>query len=436
MKLRIIIKKFLRFISRVGCYLNLPILSFFILSFFIKKIMNRNAKSCNNILILPKTGGREDIYASFKDAPNKNRIYELPRGEIKNLYNFFVRSKDVKNYSYFHNNEIILKEQRNYFDFLKKIIFYLKKFYKINLIINFNFTYKEEVELARASTDRGLKFLTIQKESQASTGKRLVNEIIYKKSIQKYPGSYIAVYNQDEKINIVNSGILEEKKIYVIGSPRVDFSFNISKENKDPDKFCLVYYCIQTGVSLPIYEGEFRTEGILNVSKFNWSRLAEKTENILINFINKQSSQFNMIFKTKTGNSDQIERLKKFDTSNVEIIYNNTGHHLLKKADAIIAFNSTIIFEAIAANTPVIIPHFDLTPIQKKFVFDLSRVENVFNINNENDLELSIEKIKKNNYSNKNQKTENQINVLNKYVGNIDGKSGIRLRNLITEINV
>ena len=72
----------------------------------------------------------------------------------------------------------------------------------------------------------------------------------------------------------------------MIGSPRVDFSFNISKENKDPDKFCLVYYCIQTGVSLPIYEGEFRTEGILNVSKFNWSRLAEKTENILINFIN------------------------------------------------------------------------------------------------------------------------------------------------------
>ena len=31
-----------------------------------------------------------------------------------------------------------------------------------------------------------------------------------------------------------------------------------------------------------------RTEGILNVSKFNWSRLAEKTENILI-IINKPS---------------------------------------------------------------------------------------------------------------------------------------------------
>ena len=72
-----------------------------------------------------------------------------------------MKSKDVKNYSYFHNNEIIFKEQRNYFDFLKNY-FYLKKFYKINLIINLIFI-KEEVELARASTDRGLKFLTIQK---------------------------------------------------------------------------------------------------------------------------------------------------------------------------------------------------------------------------------------------------------------------------------
>ena len=133
------------------------------------------------------------------------------------------------------------------------------------MIINFNFTYKEEVELARASVDQQIKFLTIQKESQASTGKRLVNEVIYRKSIQKYSGNYIAVYNQDEKLNIINSGIIDEKKIYVIGSPRVDFSFDTPKENYNSDKICLVYFCIQTGVSLPIYEGEFRTEGILDV---------------------------------------------------------------------------------------------------------------------------------------------------------------------------
>ena len=37
----------------------------------------------------------------------------------------------------------------------------------------------------------------------------------------------------------------------------------------------------------------------------------------------------------------------------------------------LLPFNSTIIFEAIAADIPVIIPYFDLTETQKKFVFDL-----------------------------------------------------------------
>ena len=54
----------------------------------------------------------------------------------------------------------------------------------------------------------------------------------------------------DEKINI-NSGILEEKKFMWLVA-QGDLVLYL-KENKDPDKFCLVYYCIQTGVK-PIYE--------------------------------------------------------------------------------------------------------------------------------------------------------------------------------------
>ena len=84
MNIRKILKKFLRVISKFGCYINFPFLSFLILSLFIKRILNRDAENHNNILILPKSGGREDIYASFKNNTNKNSIFELPRAEIKN----------------------------------------------------------------------------------------------------------------------------------------------------------------------------------------------------------------------------------------------------------------------------------------------------------------------------------------------------------------
>lgn len=310
MRLRKRIKNSLRNISKIGCYLNFPIISFIILIIFTKKILYRNTNNNKNILILPKSGGREDIYASYIETRNENLIYELPRGEIKNIYNYFIRSEKVKNYRYFHEDNDVILQKKKYFNFLSKIIFYYKKFYKINLIINFNFTYKEEVELARASIFQNIKFLTIHKESQASKGKRLVNEIVYKKSINKYPGSYIAVYNQDEKQTIINSKILHKDKIFVIGCPRIDYSFNIKEKIKDhKNKFTIVYYSIQKGVSLPIYEGVFRTEGLYNIKEFNWLKLAENTEKFLSKYHQESKYESKMIFKTKTGFIDQVEKI-------------------------------------------------------------------------------------------------------------------------------
>jgi hypothetical protein len=436
MYIKKILKFLLRIISKLGCYCNFPFLTFSVLSLFLKKILKKNIRSNKNILILPKSGGREDIYASYTDEINNCIVYEMPRAEMKNVYNCFVTSKKVKNYRYFHDETKIIEQKNNYFNFLRKILFYFKKFYKINLIINFNFTYKEEIELARASLSQNIKFLTIQKESQSSAGKRQVNELVYKNSIKKYPGSLIAVYNQDEKNNIINSGIIDKDKIKVIGSPRVDFSFNIVKEKHFLDKICLVYYCIQSGVSLPIYEGEFRTEGVHKVDEFNWIKLAEKTEHFLVDYKKKNSSKIKMIFKTKTGFVDQVDRLKKIDTSGVQIVYNNTGHHLLKEADVVVAFNSTTIFESMAANIPVIIPDFNLNEIQKKFAFDLHNVENIYYVKSYLDLENSLEIIRSNRLKIKKPITQNQKDILNKYVGNSDGKSGYRLRNLIKEINV
>ena len=97
--------------------------------------MNRDAENHNNILILPKSGGREDIYASFKNNTNKNSIYELPRAEIKNIYNFFVKSKNVKNYRYYHSDKTIIDEKERYFDYLKKLSY-------ISKILQNKFDYK------------------------------------------------------------------------------------------------------------------------------------------------------------------------------------------------------------------------------------------------------------------------------------------------------
>ena len=74
--------------------------------------------------------------------------------------------------------------------------------------------------------------------------------------------------------------------------------------------------------------------------------------------------------------------------------------------------------------------------IQKKFAFDLHNVENIYYVKSYLDLENSLEIIRSNRLKIKKPITQNQKDILNKYVGNSDGKSGYRLRNLIKEINV
>ena len=260
---------------------------------------------------------------------------------------------------------------------------------------------------------------------------------IIKQSIKKYYGSYIIVYNEDEKRNIVNSGIIEEDKVFVVGCPRVDYSFNINKlEKKESNKVTLVYYCIQTGGSLPIYEGQFRTEGIHKIDPFNWSKLAQQTETALSEYEKKNRNKIKVIFKTKTGNLDQSIRIKKLDLGNINVIHNNTGHHLLEKADMVVAFNSTIIFETIAAGIPVIVPMLNLNENEKKFVFNLSNVDNVFCANNVDEFFKYINTIYADPKRFQIKNTKSQNSALKKFVGNYDGKSGLRFRKLIEEINV
>ena len=112
MRYRKKIKKCLRGISKIGCYLNLPIISFIVLIIFTKKILNKDTNNNKNILILPKSGGREDVYASYTETENENLIYELPRGEVKNIYNHFIKSKKVKNYRYFHEDVDIVYQKK------------------------------------------------------------------------------------------------------------------------------------------------------------------------------------------------------------------------------------------------------------------------------------------------------------------------------------
>ena len=84
------------------------------------------------------------------------------------------------------------------------------------------------------------------------------------------------------------------------------------------------------------------------------------------------------MIKYKTGILEKDKIIKRFKNEGTKIIFGGTGHELLKNASVVIAFNSTIIFEAIAAKIPVIIPYFNIQSNQKKFVFEIIKSKNIY----------------------------------------------------------
>ena len=108
------------------------------------------------------------------------------------------------------------------------------------------------------------------------------------------------------------------------------------------------------------------------------------------------------------------------------------GHKLLKDASAVIAFNSTIVLEAILANRNLIIPNFNNENIlKKKFLLNIKNNEYFANnkkqfikkINDYLRLKYKAEKLSK-----------SDLETLKYYVGNADGKSGIRVQKFIRRI--
>ena len=425
-----IIKKIIDVIAYSGLLLNFPLLTFIKLIVFTKKI--HKAKGKKKILFLYKSAGMEDVYSVYYKKNTEFEIYALPRKYIKFIFKYFFGTyQNNEILTKFNIEEELIKKRILYKKFLIKIVKYYKFFLNIKIILNFNIFYYEDWDLALAAKKNKIKFITLHKECAKSEGKRLLDLEIYKKYINKYLGDKIVVYNEEEKNVIASSKIIKKKNIYVTGCARIDYCFEFGKNKNLNSRLNIIYYAIQNNISLPYFNSKFINVNNHKLHPYTWNDNLEKFESILFDYL-ELNSNFALTIKTKTGNADQIERLKKFKKfNNVKIINEGRGGYLLKNADLCIAFNSTIIFEAMASLTPVFIPKVDIKKEYESFLFDLTNTTNVFDIQNAKQFSELFD-----NFLNKKLQideiiSEKNIKKLQLKIGNPDGKSGNRLKKFI-----
>lgn len=417
------------FILNLSLKANFYTLSAFILWLNIHKLKKIKHKKNNlkRILYFSKSGGNHDLIEAFRNYKNSHKnniiLYWIPRSYIKKIYLHYFKKNYKKDYfTKLTSSDEILKKDL-YISHCILIFKVLNKFIKLDGLISFNIFYFAEKYLEELSLKLNLKFIVLHKESALSPKEEKYFTIGYKKYNDKSLATKISVYSESQKKVLIKSKIATKNQIVVNGCARSDYAFKL--RSLKPEENNIVYFLIE--------KNRFSTTKFqkkMNITKSNWVTLHNQTLNYLIEYA-KTHPQIEVILKGKTGVHSQNEFKNQILPKNIKYIYGGTGEKLLKHSKIVIGFNSTIVFEAIASNRNVIIPNFNLENTRKKGL-----VHQIYNKKNltssKKDFFKKLDLYLKSKYRNKPLAPKDKL-TLNYYLGNTDGKSGQRLKNLILE---
>lgn len=381
-----------------------------------KKIKTNNVKK--KVIVFSKSGGIEDINYAYLSNNSESNIafYELSRGLLKEIFKYFIKDAEFRDYYTIDYNEKIKSRKEEYKEFILKVFKNLNFLWKFDACISFNLFYYAENDLPELFQKLKKKFIVIHKESVNSLEESFINFEIYSKMNKRFFGDKVAVYSENEKHLLLESNILSKNQVEVTGCSRTDYSYSLREFSPSQNE---IVYFMMTNMR---HSNEMSSKG----RQVDWSELIKKT-NDYIKELAERNPNLKIIFKGKK-NVHTYNDFPKNLPENCSYSNSNPGDKFLKNANIVIAFNSTIVFEAILANRNVIIPVFDIDEeMVKKYIYKSPSY--VF-INTKKKFFDKVDEYVKIQYAQRSMSKEERESV-QFYLGNSDGKSGQRLRGLI-----
>jgi len=376
--------------------------------------------SREKVILLSRAGGNDDVQNALRFAIKPYSYYLFSRSLVKHIFTLYLDGL-VSDADYRSLTPNIENKKTLYRKHLAEVLSRFKKLFGLSAFIEFNIIYYAEKELAEAAKSHKICFITLHKEClRTEVSSKLWGEILKKKH-PKFNITSVGVYNEVTKRALLEAGFCEQDKVVVTGCSRMDFSHQQRIERKELVNRKLVYFMIQN------------TAGLANKKKGiddDFEALAVKVTRELIELAHEMQD-IEFIFKTKIGQSEIQKKLLMDEMpSNIKVIYDGIGHNLLMDASVVVGFNSTAVFEAIASGCQVVSPELfsEVSASLKEYVFDLNGA--AYLPRNSIDFSETIKNLLAKNKFDK-ELSDSKINLLNKVLGNGDGKAGERLMKLI-----
>ncbi|MDA7770144.1 hypothetical protein N8925_02420 [Candidatus Pelagibacter sp.] len=384
-------------------------------------------KSNKKIIYFYKSIGYDDLISSFTASPSNHEIFSLERNFLVEVFIYFLGNK-VDDFNYLIKGTE--NKKKNYKQFVKKVFSHMKSFWGLGGFITSTVNPKADHEMGKASKELNLPFIVLHKEGIKTEKGRLVQKWLFKNRVGKFSGSKLIVYNNKERRAFLDINFVKKNQITVTGCPRFDLFLKLKKTQ--PNKKNIVFFLIQSTYGFPYFNAKWFVPKILKqtikIKKTNWDNISIQYIRFIKKFIEDNKS-YNITIKTKVGfTNDQLKFIGNYKHNNVKIIKGGSSYNLIKNSEIVVAFNSTVVLEALAANRLLISP-IDLVKDKKLLEFILKIKNNYLPIK-------SLSKLHNKNINLRKLKRYNKVElkeVFNRYLGNSNGKASITVAKCINE---
>lgn len=313
-----------------------------------------------DLLVLDKAGGTQDIIAAAAGRiPADRRVRILSRMHVRTVFKALT-GPDVfttlTDNDYRPGHPDVEDGKARYRAFLIRVLRHYRRWTGITAITTANVRFRSERELAAACTAVGIAFVPLHKESTSTTAQRPWLERGFAELAGPFTGTAIAVYNTEERDSMLRSGFAGEDAVVVVGCPRIDVLHRVREDRRDgvtaPDAPVVLF-------SVDALAGTWTPfDARASVGAPRWDGLAAATEDAFIAAARRDLDR-PYVIKAKIGREDQqVARLPGDLPPNLEVVTGGLATSLIERAAVIVAFNSTVLLEAIAAGVPALVPRY------------------------------------------------------------------------------
>ena len=307
----------------------------------------------HKLIVLPKLGGDKDLDAAWKA---RETLPFVPLKVSRSLFVSIMEHKlgeSLRKAKLGHFVQMSQQEKlewSNYVSFLEEVLQFLGNSIKIGAFVTSSYRYSGLHELGIACGRQGIPFLVVHKESFLTPSQRASFERYHTQNLGALSASAIAVYSQEERNSLLHSFRFDSEDLVVTGCGRIDemHAARIRERSLGP-VITLFTIDSRAGIVSPVSD-------TAQIGTPDWSRMATEIESWFIQFAVAHPEQ-KFVVKSKLGTREQVHgRLPRILPRNVEVIFDGDGGQVVFASKHIVAFNSTVILEALARGSSVSVP--------------------------------------------------------------------------------